>query len=224
MTDRILSILTPFSLIAALYFAFIFAPTEATMGTVQRIFYFHVPAGIVSYVAFIVVGIGSLMFLYSRDSRWDRLAYCSAEIGVLFASINILMGMLWAKPVWLIWWTWDARLTLQLLLALIFIAYLMLGAYVSDPMKRASLQAVIGILGASDVPLNYMAIRLWRTQHPEPVIAGGADSGLDPSMYIALAVSAVAILLLYTYLLRKRLAIEASSEEVRYLEQMVASR
>lgn len=224
MVDRVLGILTPVSLILALYFAFIFAPTEASMGTVQRIFYFHVPAGITSYVAFIVVGIGSLMFLYSRDPKWDRLAYCSAEIGVLFAAMNILMGMLWAKPVWLVWWTWDARLTLQLLLALIFISYLMLGAYVADPMKRASLQAVVGLLGAADVPLNYMAIRLWRTQHPEPVIAGGPDSGLDPDMYVALGVAAVAILLLYTYLLRRRLAIEAASQEVQYLEHVVASR
>jgi len=224
MTDRILGILTPLALVAALWFAFIYAPTEATMGTVQRIFYFHVPAGITSYVAFIVVGIGSLMFLYSHDPKWDRLAYCSAEIGVLFASMNITMGMLWAKPVWLVWWTWDARLTLQLLLALIFISYLMLGAYVADPLKRGSLQAVVGLLGAADVPLNYMAIRWWRTQHPEPVIGGGEGSGLDPDMYVALGVAAVAILLLYVYLLRRRMAVEASSEKLRYLEQMVASR
>jgi heme exporter protein C len=223
MTDRILNVVTPALLVAALYFGFVFAPTEASMGTVQRIFYFHVPAGITSYIAFIIVGIGSVMFLYSRNPRWDRLAYCSAEIGVLFATANILMGMLWAKPVWLVWWTWDARLTLQLLLALIFVSYLMLGAYVADPMKRASLQAVVGLLGAADVPLNYMAIRWWRGQHPEPVIAGGPDSGLDPAMYVALAVSAVAILVLYIYLLRRRLAIEASHQDLTYLEQWVAS-
>jgi len=224
MTDRVLNVVTPLSFVTALYFAFVYAPTEATMGTVQRIFYFHVSAGITSYVAFIVVGVGSLMYLYSRDPKWDRLAYCSAEVGVLFAGINILMGMLWAKPIWGIWWTWDARLTLQLLLALIFVSYLMLGAYVADPMKRASLQAVVGLLGAADVPINYMAIRWWRGQHPEPVIAGGEGSGLDPDMYIALGVAFVAVILLYTYLLRKRLAIEASHEQIGYLEQLVASR
>lgn len=224
MTDRILNIVTPAALVTALWFAFVYAPTEASMGTVQRIFYFHVPAGITSYVAFLVVGVGSLMFLYSHEPRWDRLAYCSAEIGVLFAAMNILMGMLWAKPVWLVWWTWDARLTLQLLLALIFVSYLMLGAYVADPMKRASLQAVVGLMGAADVPLNYMAIRWWRTQHPEPVIAGGPDSGLDPDMYVALAVAAVAILLLYVFLLRRRLAIETAAQDVEYFEQLVASR
>ena len=111
MTDRILGIATAVAVLAGLYFALAFAPTEASMGTVQRIFYFHVPAGITSYIAFMLVGIGSIMYLYSRDSGWDRFAYCSAEVGVLFATINIITGMLWARPVWLVWWAWDARLT-----------------------------------------------------------------------------------------------------------------
>jgi heme exporter protein C len=224
MKDRALGIATLAALIVALYFAFLYAPTEASMGTVQRIFYFHVAAGILSYVAFIVVGVASVAFLANRELKWDRLAYCSAEIGVLFATTNIAMGILWAKPVWGIWWTFDARLTLQLLLALIFVAYLMLGVYIADPMKRASLQAVFGILGSVDVPINYLAIRLWRTQHPEPVIAGGPDSGLDSSMALALLVAVVALGLLYTYMLRRRLDLESSSQRVEYLEQMVLTR
>ena len=222
--DRSLGIATPIAMLAALYFAFIYAPTEASMGTVQRIFYFHVSAGILSYVAFLVVGFASLKFLYSREMRWDRLAYCSAEVGVLLAGSNIAMGMLWAKPVWGIWWTFDARLTLQLVLALIFVSYLMLGVYVSDPMKRATLQAVFGLMGAADVPINYMAIRWWRTQHPAPVIAGGADSGLDTDMYIAFGVTLFAMTLLYLYLVRRRIALERSSQEVEYFEQMVHAR
>ncbi len=224
MKDRSLGIATLVAIVTALYFAFIYAPTEVTMGTVQRIFYFHVSAGITSYVAFLIVGVSSIVFLANRNLKWDRLAYCSAEIGVLFAGANIAMGMLWAKPVWGIWWTFDARLTLQLLLALIFVAYLMLGVYIADPMKRASLQAVFGILGSADVPINYLAIRLWRTQHPSPVIAGGDDSGLDPDMAISLAVAMVAMGLLYTYMLRRRLDIEKSSQEVEYLEQVVLAR
>ena len=224
MTDRGLGIATLIGMLTALYCAFIFAPTEASMGTVQRIFYIHAPAGLVSYVAFLVVGVSSILFLYNHDLKWDRLAYCSAEVGVMFAATNISMGMLWAKPVWGIWWTWDARLTLQLVLALIFISYLMLGTYIADPMKRASLQAVFGILGAADVPINYMAIRWWRTQHPSPVIAGGAGSGLDPDMWIAFLVSISALLLLYVYLLRRRLDVERSSQQVEYCEQMVLSR
>ena len=224
MKDRALGIATLAAMIAALYFAFVFAPTEATMGTVQRIFYFHVSAGIMSYVAFLIVGVSSILFLANRNLKWDRLAYCSAEIGVVFAGTNIAMGMIWAKPVWGIWWTFDARLTLQLLLALIFVSYLMLGVYIADPMKRATLQAVFGILGSADVPVNYLAIRLWRTQHPSPVIAGGEDSGLDPAMYVSLLVAMIAIGLLYAYMLRKRLAVEKSSQQVEYLEQLVMSR
>jgi len=223
MKDRTLGAVTLVALVIVLYFALIYAPTEATMGTVQRIFYFHAAAGLLSYVAFLIVGGASVAFLANRNLKWDRLAYCSAEIGVLFAGANIVMGMLWAKPVWGIWWTFDARLTLQLILALIFVAYLMLGVYIADPMKRASLQAVFGILGAADVPINYLAIRLWRTQHPEPVIAGGEDSGLDPDMAIAFAVAIAALGLLFTYMLRKRLAVERSSQEVEYLEQVVMS-
>jgi heme exporter protein C len=223
MKDRTLGIATLVAIVTALYFAFIYAPTEATMGTVQRIFYFHVSAGITSYVAFLIVGGSSIAFLANRNLKWDRLAYCSAEIGVMFACSNIAMGMLWAKPVWGIWWTFDARLTLQLLLALIFVSYLMLGVYIADPMKRASLQAVFGILGSADVPVNYLAIRIWRTQHPSPVIAGGEDSGLDPDMWVALIVAMAAMGLLYSYMLRKRLAVEKSRQEIEYLEQVVLS-
>ena len=224
MMDRTMGIATPAAMLVALYFALIYAPTEATMGTVQRIFYFHVSAGILSYLAFIVVGVASVMYLYNRELKWDRLAYCSAEVGVLFACSNIVMGMLWAKPVWGTWWVWDARLTLQLLLALIFVSYLMLGAYIADPMKRASLQAVFGLMGAADVPINYMAIRWWRTQHPSPVMFGGPDSGLATPMYTALGVAVFAMTLLYIYLVRKRIAVERSSQEVEYFEQMVHAR
>ncbi len=223
MKDRTLGIVTLAAFVAALYFALIYAPTETTMGEVQRIFYFHVPAGITSYVAFLVVGVGSIAFLATRDPKWDRLAYCSAEVGVVFAGANIALGMLWAKPVWGIWWTWDARLTLQLLLALIFVAYLMVGAYISDASRRAPIQAVVGVLGAVNVPINYLAIRIWRTQHPSPVIAGGEGSGLDADMGIALAVAGAAVGLLYVYLLRRRLAVERTRQEVEYLEQVVTA-
>ncbi len=222
MKDRLLGIATLTAFTAALYLAFMFAPTEATMGDVQRIFYLHVPAGITSYVAFLVVGVGSIAFLATRNAKWDRLAYCSAEVGVVFAAANIAMGMLWAKPVWGIWWTFDARLTLQLLLALIFVAYLMVGAYISDASRRAPIQAVVGILGSADVPINYLAIRIWRTQHPSPVIAGGEGSGLDADMGVTLAVAAAAVGLLYVYLLRMRLAVERTRHDVEHLEHAAA--
>lgn len=224
MKDRVLGIATLAALIAALYFALIYAPTEATMGTVQRIFYFHVPAGIMTYVAFAVVGTGSIIFLTTRKPHWDRLAYCAAEAGAVFGALNLGTGMLWAKPVWGDWWVWDPRLTLQLMVWLMFIAYLMLGAYISDPTKRAPLQAVFGIFGMANSVMSYLAIRLFRNQHPSPVIGGGEESGLDPQMYVALGVSMAAVLLLFTYLVRRRIDLEKNIQEVDYLEQVVLSR
>ena len=223
MTNRLVGVASLMGMLTALWAVFVYAPTEVTMGIVQRIFYFHVSAGMMGYFAFFVVFVSGIAFLVTRDLRWDRVARCSAEIGVLFATVNIAMGILWAKPIWGIWWTWDARLTLQLLLWILFISYLMLGAYIADPLKRASLQAVFGILAFIDVPINYMAIRWWRTQHPSPVIAGGTDSGLDPDMYIAWMITIAAFMLLYAYLLGQRLAVERTREDVEYFEQLVHS-
>ena len=142
MRSKILAILSLVLMIANLYMIFIFAPNEATMGVIQRIFYFHLPAGISSYVSAYLLGFGSIMFLIQRDLKWDRFAAASGEMGVLFTSLSIMSGALWAKPVWGIWWTWDARLTLQFLLALVFLSYLMLRAYLPEREKRAALGGV----------------------------------------------------------------------------------
>src|SRR5260370_11624295 len=128
MRSKILGILSLVLMITNLYMIFIFAPNEVTMGVIQRIFYFHLPAGISSYVSAYLLGLGSIMFLIKRDLKWDRFAAASAEMGVLFTSLSIMSGALWAKPVWGIWWTWDARLTMQFLFALIFFSYLILRA------------------------------------------------------------------------------------------------
>ena len=205
-------------MIAALYMIFVYAPNEATMGVIQRIFYIHLPAGIFSYVSAYLLGFGSIMLLVKSDLKWDRFAAGSAEMGVFCTSISIITGMLWAKPVWGIWWTWDARLTLQLLLALIFVAYLMLRAYLPDSEKRAKLSAVFGLLAMIDVPFNYLSIRWWRTQHPQPVITGG---GLDWDMWKVLIVSFIAFGALYAYLLDRRLAIAKVEEEVDYMEHVI---
>lgn len=209
-------------MVIALYAVFLYAPTEATMGTIQRIFYFHVSSGwLALFVAFPMVFVGSLLFLLKHDLKWDRLASCSAEIGVVFTSLVLITGPIWAKPVWGIWWTWDARLTSSLVLWLIYVAYLMLRAYIADPTKKASLSAVFGILGFVDVPIVFMSIRWWRTQHPAPVMFGSEGSGLDSDMAIVLTLSLLAFTLLYVYLLEKRLAIERIRQELDELEHVV---
>jgi len=200
-------------MVIALWAAFIYAPTEATMGDLQRIFYIHVPAAIVGFIAAIVVAFASVMFLIKRDLKWDRLAVSNAELCVLFVSTAMLMGSIWAKPAWGVWWVWDARGTLEFALWLIFVAYLLLRHYVSNPTKRASVSAVFGILGAIDVPINYMSIEWYRTQHPSHVIGSGSDSKLDPDMRIALAICFVFVILLYTYLLTRRIELEKLKSE-----------
>jgi len=207
-----LSILTYIALMGALFMAFLYAPTEKTMGDVQRIFYFHVPSAWASFVAFGVVAVASIFFLKTGKAKWDILAKSSAEVGVMFLTLVLITGPLWAKPVWNVYWTWDARLTTSFILWLIFIAYLMLRNYVADKERGARFAAVFGIIGFLDVPIVYMSIRWWRTLHPAPVMGGGEGSGLDPHMLQTLLFSVGAFTLLFITLLvfRNRTALLAN--------------
>src|SRR5439155_1213252 len=138
MRSKILGVLVLVLMIANLYMIFVFAPNEATMGVIQRIFYFHLPFGVSSYLSAYLLGFASIMYLIKHDLKWDRLGASAGEMGILFTSMSIMSGALWAKPVWGIWWTWDARLTLQFLLGLIFLSYLMLRAYLPELEKKAA--------------------------------------------------------------------------------------
>ena len=204
--------LLPAAAIAALAIAlaavFFYAPTERTMGDLQRIFYFHVAAWWLAFGAFFVVAGSAVGWFRTRLPKYDAAAVAAAEIGVLFTTIGLAMGIIWAKPAWGIWWTWDARLTTAFVLWLIYAGYLMLRAAVDDPVRRANLSAALGLLGAADIPLVYFSIRWWRTQHPSPVIMGGPDSGLHPDMWIALLVSLAALTLLFLWLFRWRVRLE----------------
>jgi len=196
------------TMLAALAMIFFYAPIESEMGIVQKIFYFHVPLAWNAFLGFAIVFFASFRYLATRDPKWDARAVAAAEVGVLFTTLVLITGPIWAKPVWGIWWTWDARLTLTFVLWLIYMGYLMLRRYIESPERRAVLAAVVGVTGFVDVPLVYFAIRWWRTQHPQPVIMGGEDSGLDPKMATTLWVSTAAYLLLFTVLYRRRLALE----------------
>ncbi|MDD5541989.1 MAG: cytochrome c biogenesis protein CcsA [Acidobacteriia bacterium] len=212
-----LILLFPFSL----YMVFVYAPEEATMGIIQKIFYYHVSAGWVFMLAFGLVLIGSIGYLVTQRRSWDSFAASSAELGVVFCTISLTTGPLWAKPVWGIWWTWDARLTSTLVEWLIYVAYLMLRAYVPEPTKRANLSAVFGILGALDVPIVYFSIRWWRTQHPAPVMGGGGY--LDPQMRVAFFVCLATFTLLYFFLLGLRMKINEAEDEIGSLKRLAGS-
>jgi heme exporter protein C len=220
MKLKILAILTFVSMVFALYMIFIFAPREVTQGDAQRIFYLHVPLAAFGYVGAFLLGFGSIRYLMTRDSKWDRLAHAAAEVAVAFLTAQLITGSLWARPIWGPWWVWDVRTTMQVVLYLIFIAYVMLREFVPEGPKRAILSAVFGLLAMIDVPINYLAIYLFRTQHPQAVVSPGGG-GLDPDMSKAFLSSFVAVTFLFIYLLNRRLAIAKVEEEINYLEQIV---
>lgn len=217
-------LLTLVWMVGALYLIFLYAPTEETMGEVQRIFYIHVPSAWTAFVAYFIVFLGSLGYLVKRSRFADDLAHSACEVGFVFCSCVLVTGPLWAKPVWGIWWTWDARLTSTFILWLLFVSYLMLRSYLINPERAALLAAVVGIIGFLDVIVDYMAIRWWRTQHPQPVIAGGEGSGLDPRMRLTLLVAWGASLCLFFYLLRLRLGLGETRQELSALRRSLAQR
>ena len=219
-----LALVALLAMVAALYAIFLLAPVELTMGVVQKIFYFHVASAWVGFLAIYLVCFCSLRFLQKRDRQWDVRAASAAEVGAVFLTLNLVSGPIWAKPVWGIWWTWDARLTTTLVLWLIYLGYLMLRRLVDSPEQRARLSAVVSIFGAVNALIVYMANRWWRTQHPQPVIAGGEDSGLHPDMWLALLVTLLAFILLFFCLWKMGCDLERSRESVESLRRTAQRR
>ena len=190
-TFVILALLTFGLLTYALYQGMVVAPTEQTMGDVQRIFYYHVPSAVTAFTLFLVNFVASIIYLARRSPAVDAVAVSTAEVGVVFCTVVLVTGPLWARPVWGIWWTWDARLTSTLLLWLIYVSYLILRRY-STSGQTPVIAAVLAVFGFLDVPFVYLANRLFRTQHPQPVYFGGPGSGADPRMTYALLVNMAA--------------------------------
>ena len=194
------------------YAALFIAPTERTMGLIQRIFYFHAPSAWTGFIAFFISLVGSIAYLRTRAPKWDWLAVSSAELGIPFITVMLVTGPIWAKPVWGIWWTWDWRLTSTFVLWLLYIAYLLLRTLVDEPERRAVISAVFNIFAAVDIPLVYFSIWFFRTQHPQPVIGDGGS--LDPRMRNVMLLCWVALLGIFLILLRQRYRLEALRFEV----------
>ena len=182
----ILGILTAILLSYALYQALVGAPTERTMGDVQRIFYYHVPSAWTAFISFFINFFASVVYLIWRANKADIVALVTAEVGVVFCTVVLVTGPIWARPVWGIWWTWDLRLTLTLVLWLIYVSYLVLRRFSSSG-QTPLLAAVLAVFGALDVPLVYFSIWFFRTQHPQPVIGGGGS--IDPLMLHVLLIN-----------------------------------
>lgn len=206
-----------------LYQALIVAPREVTMGDAQRIFYYHVPSAWTAFLCFFANLVASIWYLASRNPKADAVALSTAEVGVVFTTVVLVTGPIWAKPIWGIWWTWDARLTSTLLLWLIYISYLILRRY-STSGQTPVIAAVLAVFGFLDVPFVYMANRLFRTQHPQPVYFGGPGSGADPRMTYALLMNMAAFFCFAALVVWLRFRLERARqdfEETQALEALL---
>jgi heme exporter protein C len=161
-------------LAVAAYLALVFAPTEVVMGQVQRVFYFHVGTAWVGLLGFLFAAVSGIIYLTTKNAKWDRVEVAAVEVSLVFFFITIVLGSIWARPVWNTWWTWDPRLTTAAITELIYIAYFMLRQGIEDPERRARFGAVYTLLGGISAPITFMVIRLFRTIHP--VVIGNASA------------------------------------------------
>jgi heme exporter protein C len=212
----VLAAVSGVAVLAALGMVFLYAPREATMGDVQRIFYFHVSSAWVGFFAFFVTFLAGIGYLAQGQRRWDILALSSVEVGLTFITMTVITGALWARPVWGTYWTWEPRLTISAVQLLIYIAYLMLRAAIDSPERRARFAAVYGVVAFVTVPLSWFAIRWWRTIHPD-ILTGGEGMATTSRMIHALLVSLAAFTLLYVTLLRQRVRLERAADALARL-------
>jgi heme exporter protein C len=201
-----------------LYMVYMWVPTEQNLGVSQRIFYFHVPLGWIGMVSIIVVAVASILHLFTGKQKWDDLAYSTAEIGIIFASLILITGAIWGKPVWGVWWTWDAKLTTTLVLWFIYVGYLMVRAYGPAGTQGRRFASVIALIGAIDAPIIYMATDWWRSAHP----ARNIPSDLNEQMALTLLVSVVTFTIIYAYLLMERYSLRRSESDLDELHQRLA--
>jgi heme exporter protein C len=201
---RALGWLAGLGLAAGLLMGFVIAPREVTQGNVQRIMYLHVPTAWVAYLAFGIVLVASIAYLWTRAPAADRLAHASAEAGVVFTGLTIAAGSIWGKPTWGTWWTWDARLTSVAILFVMYLGYLLLRAMIEDRERAARYSAVLGIVAALDVPLVHFSVYWWRTLHQPPSVMKPGATTMSPEILTALLVNVAAFTLLYAYFVAKR--------------------
>lgn len=208
-------------LIAA-YLALIYAPTEAVMGNVQRVFYFHIATAWVGMLGFLVAGFAGIAYLLRRDLKWDRVEVAAVEISLVFFFIAIVLGSIWARPVWNTWWTWDPRLTTATVTELIYLAYFMLRAGIEEADRRARFGAVYTLVGMVSVPITFLSIRLFRTIHPvvigTPSAAAQGGFAMSSGMKVAFFFALFAFTIVFVDLLWHRLRLEELANRVEELK------
>jgi len=208
-------ILILIAMTASLYLIFIVVPTDVNLGISQRIFYIHVPLAVLSLIPPILVFATSMVYLVKRSPQWDAIAHSSVEVGLLFTTLALITGSIWARPTWGVWWTWDPVLTTFLILWLVYLGYLLIRSYSTDPDRRARFSAIVGILGSINALAVYLASELWRTIHPDKVIGPTAqENALDPSIQLGILVSFIAILLLFVYTIIFRTKLHTATDQI----------
>jgi heme exporter protein C len=210
---RILGWLAVAALAGGLVMAFAVAPREVTQGNVQRIMYVHVPAVLVAYLAFAVVFAGSIAYLWKRAAAADRVAHASAEVGLLFLGVSIATGAIWGKPTWGTWWTWDARITSVTIVFVIFLGYLLLRGMTEDPERGARYAAVLGIVGALNIPLVHQSVNWWRTLHQPASMLKAGGITMPASILVPVLVNVAAFALLCAYFVVKRTRLLQAEQE-----------
>jgi heme exporter protein C len=201
---RFLGGLAAVLLALGLWLGLVWAPADAVQGNVQRIMYVHVPAILTGYAAIGLVLVASLAYLWTRRPAWDRAAAAGGELAVCFIGLTLATGSIWGKPTWGTWWTWDARLTSTALLFVIYLGYLLLRSVVDDPERAATYAAVLGIVGALDVPIIHFSVEWWRTLHQPATVLKPQAPSMDPTMLWALLANIGAFLLTFAYLATRR--------------------
>jgi heme exporter protein C len=191
------------------------------MGVIQRVFYFHVPSAWLAFLAFAVAAVAGLLFLTRRQDSWDRVEISSVELGVVFSTVALVTGSIWARPIWNTWWTWDPRLTTTLVMWIYYVASLLLRQMVDSPARAARFGAVLAVIGFINVPLVFLTIRLWRTIHP--VLFTSEGFALAPEMLLTLMVSLLAFTLLYFCLLTVRVRVESLQAQLAQLKDRYLS-
>jgi heme exporter protein C len=205
--EQVLGVLAAIALGVSTVLSLVVAPPDAVQGEVQRLMYIHVPAAWLAYLSFAVVFVASIAYLKTRKVRWDRVAAASAEIGVLFTALAIVLGALWGKPVWGTWWTWDPRLTTTAVLLLIYVGYLAIRRVSDNPTRTARWCAVVGIVGFVDVPIVHLSVVWWRSLHQGPTLIRLGGPEIEGTMLLTLLVGVAAFTLVYAYLMTLRLRV-----------------
>lgn len=222
---KALDIISLILLAIATYLALVFAPTERIMGEVQRVFYFHVATAWVGLLGFVAAGVSGIIYLRTQNLKWDLVEVAAVEISLVFFFITIILGSIWARPIWNTWWTWDPRLTSASIVELIYLAYLMLRQGIEDPDRRARFGAVYTLVGAVSVPITFISIRLFRSIHPvlDSTNSSGAQEtmGLSGDMRIAFFFALFAFTVIFIDLFWNRIRLGQLQQKVEQLKLKV---